>query len=87
VNGAVEETMQPRERPEGEGSTFVAGLFTGALVGAALAMVLAPASGEEMRDLLRAKAREASNRARDAAGDIGEFATDRYARKKIDPET
>ncbi len=42
---------------------FLAGLFTGALVGASLAMVLAPASGEETRDLLRAKAKEASERA------------------------
>jgi gas vesicle protein len=37
---------------------FVAGLLTGALVGASLAMVLVPASGEDMRDRLRAKARE-----------------------------
>ncbi|MBD5657042.1 MAG: YtxH domain-containing protein [Candidatus Eremiobacteraeota bacterium] len=37
---------------------FLAGLFTGALVGASLAMVLAPAPGEEMRDVLRAKASE-----------------------------
>ncbi|MBD5634914.1 MAG: YtxH domain-containing protein [Candidatus Eremiobacteraeota bacterium] len=47
-------------------TSFIAGLFTGALVGASLAMVLAPASGEETRDLLRAKAREASERAADA---------------------
>jgi gas vesicle protein len=46
----------------GTGS-LVAGLFTGALVGASLAMVLAPASGEDMRDLLRAKSREAVLRA------------------------
>ncbi len=44
---------------------FIAGLFTGALVGVSLAMVLAPASGEETRDLLRSKAREASERASD----------------------
>jgi gas vesicle protein len=48
------------ERPSG---TFVAGLFTGALIGASIAMVLAPASGEDMRDLLRAKALEAGDRA------------------------
>jgi gas vesicle protein len=46
---------------------FLAGFFTGALVGASLAMVLAPASGEETRDLLRAKAREASDRVADSA--------------------
>jgi gas vesicle protein len=80
---------QSKDRPASESvdpNTFVAGLFTGALVGAALAMVLAPSSGEEMRDLLRAKAREASNRARDAAGDISDFATDMYARKKTTPD-
>lgn len=46
---------------------FLAGLFTGALVGASLAMVLAPASGEDMRETLRAKAREAGDRATAAA--------------------
>jgi gas vesicle protein len=45
-----------------ETGRFLAGLFTGALVGASLAMVLAPASGEETRERLRAKAREASDR-------------------------
>jgi gas vesicle protein len=46
-----------------ESGSFVAGLLTGALVGASLAMVLVPASGENMRDRLRAKAREAASRA------------------------
>ncbi len=46
-----------------QGGTFVAGFLTGALVGASLAMVLAPASGEDMRDLLRAKARDVAERA------------------------
>jgi len=48
---------------------FVAGLFTGALVGASLAMVLAPASGEDMRVTLRAKARDAAERAAAVTGD------------------
>ncbi|GAC1311045.1 MAG: hypothetical protein NVS2B3_11340 [Vulcanimicrobiaceae bacterium] len=43
--------------------TFVAGFLTGALVGASLAMVLAPVSGEDMRETLRAKAAEAGDRA------------------------
>jgi len=47
---------------------FVAGLFTGALVGASLAMVLAPASGEDMRETLRAKARDAAERAAAVTG-------------------
>ncbi len=54
-------------------SGFVAGLAIGALAGATLAMVLAPATGEETRDLLVAKAREAGERARDTAGDAGDL--------------
>jgi gas vesicle protein len=44
----------------------LAGLLTGALVGASLAMVLAPATGHDTRDLLRAKARDAASVAKDA---------------------
>jgi len=46
------------------------GFLTGSLVGAGLALLLVPQTGEETRDLLRAKLREASNRARDTADDI-----------------
>ena len=55
------------------GPGFIAGLAIGALAGATLAMVLAPQSGEDTRDLLYAKAREASERARDSAGDAGDL--------------
>jgi gas vesicle protein len=55
------------------GPSFFAGLAVGALAGAALAMLLAPQSGEETRDLLYAKAREAGERARDSAGDAGDL--------------
>ncbi len=48
------------------GGTFLAGLFTGALVGASLAMVFAPVTGGDMRDVLRARASEAADRAQDA---------------------
>jgi gas vesicle protein len=51
---------------------FVAGLFLGLLAGTVLAMIAAPQSGEETRDLLRAKAREAADRTRDTAGDISQ---------------
>ncbi|HZO93939.1 MAG TPA: YtxH domain-containing protein [Candidatus Baltobacteraceae bacterium] len=54
-------------------SGFVGGLAIGALAGATLAMVLAPQSGEDTRDLLVAKAREAGERARDTAGDAGDL--------------
>jgi gas vesicle protein len=58
---------------EGGGAGFVAGLLIGVIAGAALAMILAPATGEETRDLLVAKAREAGERARDTAGDAGDL--------------
>lgn len=60
------------ERDAGGGG-FFAGLVIGAIAGAALAMILAPATGEETRDLLVAKAREAGERARDTAGDAGDL--------------
>ena len=43
--------------------SFLTGVLTGALVGASLAMVLAPGSAGDTRALLRAKAREAEDRA------------------------
>ncbi len=52
---------------------FVTGLAIGAVAGAALAMILAPQAGEDTRDLLVAKAREAGERARDTAGDAGDL--------------
>lgn len=61
------------ERNAGGGPGFVTGLAIGALAGAALAMVLAPQSGEDTRDLLYAKAREAGERARDGAEDAGDL--------------
>ena len=63
------------EREAGGGSIggFVAGLAIGTVAGAVLAMILAPQSGEDTRDLLVAKAREAGERARDTAGDAGDL--------------
>jgi gas vesicle protein len=52
---------------------FVTGFAVGALAGAVLAVILAPQSGEDTRDLLVAKAREAGERARDTAGDAGDL--------------
>jgi gas vesicle protein len=51
------------------GVGFAAGLLIGVVAGASLALLLAPWSGEEARDVLRAKSREATNLARDAASD------------------
>ena len=54
------------------GGGFVTGLLLGLLAGATLAMISAPQSGEDTRDILRARAREAADRTRDAAGDVSE---------------
>jgi len=61
------------ERGGGGVPGFVTGLAIGALAGATLAMILAPQSGEDTRDLLYAKAREAGERARDGAEDAGDL--------------
>lgn len=45
---------------QGSGGGFITGLLLGMLAGAALAMIAAPQSGEETREQLRAKAREAA---------------------------
>jgi gas vesicle protein len=58
------------------GGGFVTGLLLGLLAGATLAMIAAPQSGEETRDVLRAKARETADRARDTAGDVSESLTE-----------
>jgi gas vesicle protein len=57
------------------GGGFVTGLLLGLLAGATLAMIAAPQSGEDTRDILRARAREAADRSRDVAGDVGETVT------------
>jgi gas vesicle protein len=63
-----------RSRPLDFGD-FLTGFLTGALVGAAAAVILTPQSGDDLRHLLRATVRQASNRARDAAADLTERAT------------
>jgi hypothetical protein len=50
---------------------FVAGFLTGALAGAALAMILTPQSGDDLRHVLRATIRKLSNRTRDLVADMG----------------
>jgi gas vesicle protein len=52
------------------GFGFFSGLIIGGMIGAILAIVLAPQSGEETRDFIRGKAHEAKNRALDLAYDM-----------------
>ena len=65
----MDEGTQP-ERSADNGE-FLAGFFTGALAGAALAMILTPQSWDDLRYVLRATIRRLSNGARDLAADIG----------------
>ena len=57
----------------GAAGTIVVSFVLGALTGAAVALLLAPATGEEMRRILGDKAREGRDRATDAARQGREF--------------
>jgi gas vesicle protein len=57
-----------------EAPGFLTGLLLGALVGVTIAMIVAPQAGDETREILRAKAREASESVRDAADDLSKSA-------------
>ncbi len=52
---------------ENDIGTLVVGFFLGALVGAAMALLFAPQSGEETRDQIRQKSIELSEQAQDKA--------------------
>jgi gas vesicle protein len=52
----------------GEAGTVILAFVLGAVTGAAVALLMAPASGEEMRRILADRAREGADRAREAAG-------------------
>jgi gas vesicle protein len=54
-------------RDDGAAGTVVVAFVLGALTGAAVALLMAPASGEETRRMLAEKAREGRERAGEAA--------------------
>lgn len=56
------------------GVGFLSGLVVGAFAGAVLALVLAPQSGEETRELISGKAQEARGKALDLASDLRDLA-------------
>ena len=64
------------------GRTFAAGLLIGALVGAGVALLFAPHSGEETRRLIRRKAKRIASEARDRFDDVKERV--RAARRKAE---
>ncbi len=60
-------------RDDGGAGTVVVAFVLGALTGAAVALLLAPASGEETRRILAEKAKEGREKATDAARQGKEF--------------
>ncbi len=62
------------ERHSGGGAEFFAGLVIGGLVGAALATLLAPQSGEETRAQIRDKGLEIKDRAETSVSEVRQLA-------------
>lgn len=65
-----------------EGLSFVFGVLVGTLVGASVAIILAPQSGERTREVLRDRASEYKERAADLASDLREEAEELLERGK-----
>ena len=55
-------------------ATIITAFALGAIAGAAVALLVAPATGDEMRRILSDKARESADRASEAARQAREFA-------------
>ena len=65
-----------------ERSSSIGSFLWGALIGAGVALLLAPRSGEETREVLRAKGRRLRTRAEDTADDIQSRLEEGYQRAK-----
>lgn len=65
-----------------EGLSFVFGLMVGTLVGASVAIILAPQSGERTREVLRDRALEYKERAADFASELREDAHELLERSR-----
>ena len=63
---------------DSNGSSIMIAFMVGALTGAAVALLFAPASGEETREFLGQKAREGKEKAREAMDQGREY----YARQR-----
>lgn len=66
----------------GSARTFTAGLLIGALIGAGVALLFAPHSGEETRRLIRRKAKRLAADARDRYDDVKDRV--RAARRRVE---
>lgn len=67
---------------EEKGGGGLSSFLLGAAIGAGIALLLAPQSGEETRRDISRRAREVSDKAKDAAGDLGDTVVDRYSKAK-----
>jgi gas vesicle protein len=64
-------------REEGTGASFALGLFAGAVIGAGVALLFAPKSGTETRELLGEQYRGLANRVSDATETLRQQARER----------
>lgn len=64
------------------GGSVTLAFILGAVVGAAAALLYAPAAGEETREYLGKRAREGRDRARDAARDASDQGREFYRRQR-----
>lgn len=63
--------MSDKDSNDGLGA-FLAGILIGGLVGAATALLLAPKTGEETRELIKEKSIELKDRTSERAGEIAQ---------------
>jgi gas vesicle protein len=64
-------------RDEGTGASFALGLFAGAVIGAGVALLFAPKSGNETRELLGQQYRGLAERVNEATETLRQQARDR----------
>lgn len=69
-------------RDDNGGSSVMLAFLLGAVAGAAVALLYAPAAGDETRQYLGRRAREGRDRARDAARDATDQGREFYQRQR-----
>ncbi len=67
---------------DGSGGSVMLAFMLGAMAGAAVALLFAPAAGEETREYLGKRAREGRDRARDAAREAADQGREFYQRQR-----
>ena len=67
---------------DSNGGSVMLAFMLGAMAGAAVALLYAPAAGEETREYLSRRAREGRDRARDAARDAADQGREFYQRQR-----